>query len=127
MFKKPGSFGKSRACIHTGFQIGQVLVVNCRVCMFLIFCRFSFNPGGGGGGRYGRVGICSLPAGPVQQRKKEWIRRGVIQGGPVQQAVPHHAPQQAGTARKAGRASTGGLKVRSVWGKGGGCTYIITS
>jgi hypothetical protein len=47
-------------------------------------------------------------------RKEECVRRGVIQGGPVQQAVTDHAPQQAGTARKAGRASTGGLKVRSV-------------
>ncbi len=27
---------------------------------------------------------------------------------------------RAGTARKGGRASTGGLKVRSVWGRGGG-------
>ncbi len=51
--------------------------------------------------------------------KEEWVRRGVIQGGPVQQAVPDHAPQQAGMARKAGWASTGGLKVRLVWGGGG--------
>jgi hypothetical protein len=58
--------------------------------------------------------------------RPEWVRMGVIRGGPVQQAVPDHAPQQAGTARKAGRASTGGLKVRSVEG-GEGCTYIITS
>jgi hypothetical protein len=33
-------------------------------------------------------------------RKVEWVRRGVLQGGPVQQAVPEHAPRQAGTARK---------------------------
>jgi hypothetical protein len=32
---------------------------------------------------------------------------------------PNHVPQHAGTARKAGRASTCGLLVRSYWGGGG--------
>jgi hypothetical protein len=36
-------------------------------------------------------------------RKEEWVRR-VIQGGPVQQAVPDHAPQQAGRYGKESRA-----------------------
>jgi hypothetical protein len=57
-------------------------------------------------------------------RKEEWVRRGVIQGGPVQQAVPDHAPQQAGMARKAWQASTRGLKDRSVWGEGGGGFHL---
>ncbi len=36
--------------------------------------------------------------------KPEWVRRGVIQGGPAQQAVPDHAPQQAGRYGKESRA-----------------------
>jgi hypothetical protein len=92
--------------------------------MFLIFRRFSLNPEGGGEGEGGMDGEGSvvLTAGRAgTARKEEWVRRGDIQGGLVQQPVPDHAPRQAGTARKAGRASTGGLKsqVRSVWGGGG--------
>ncbi len=34
---------------------------------------------------------------------------GVIQGGPVQQAVPEHTPRQAGTARKAEWVRRGGV------------------
>jgi len=47
--------GSSGLSIHTGwkkpyfFQIGQVLVVTCRVRMFLILADFSLNPEGGGG------------------------------------------------------------------------------
>ncbi len=59
-------------------------------------------------------------------RKEEWVRRGVIQGEPVQQPVPDHAPRQAGTARNAGRASTGGLRSGQV-GMGGGGGVALTS
>jgi hypothetical protein len=77
------------------------------------FRRFSLYPEGGGREVW-TGGICSLPAGPVRHGKKSGCA-----GGPVQQAVPDHAPYRpASTARIAGRASTGGLKVRSVGGRG---------
>jgi hypothetical protein len=68
--------------IHTGwkkpyfFQIGQVLVVNCRVCMFPIFRRFSLYPGGEG--ERGMGGEGSVHCRPGRYGKE---RRAGPQGG----------------------------------------------
>jgi hypothetical protein len=76
--------------------------------MFPIFADFLPPLRGGRGREAWTGGICSLPAGPVRQGKKSGCA-----GRPVQQAVPDHAPYRpAGTARIAGRASTGGKSGR---------------
>jgi hypothetical protein len=59
-------------------------------------------------------------------RKEEWVRR-VIQGRLVQQAVPDHAPKQAGLYGKESRAGQYRRAQGQVGMGGRGGTYIITS
>jgi hypothetical protein len=67
-----------------------------------------------GDGRYlfptGRAGTA---------RKEEWVRRVIRADRYSRQFLTTRPNRPAGTARKAGWASTEGLKVRSVWGGGG--------
>jgi hypothetical protein len=67
--------------------------------MFLILADFLSTLGGEGG--MDGEGSDLFTAGRAgTARKEEWVCRGVLQGGPVQQAVPEHTPRQAGTTGK---------------------------
>jgi hypothetical protein len=88
--------------------------------MFLILADFL------SGGRYGRGGICSLPAGPVRQGKKSGSAGGFSRadryGRQFLSMCPGRPVRQGKQDRPVQEGSRSGR-----YGGEGGCNYIITS